>query len=524
MSYYLSLSTKLGVFGNYLEIDDYSVYAHFTDGTSGVIVVNPLSCYQAKTENSIYIYGTTCVPDCSVYNQVLINGMCTACVLPEIFNPVPKLCQNCTTISSGVNNYLNNGSVCVVSCSSQFKISDVDLICSQCIAPTFYNIETDTCVNPCPTYLVPNTTNRNCDNCNTLSLGFSYNGICNAVAGCPALYTLDNPARNGCATCLSLGLYYDGDVAMGCVATCPAYLIPNTGNGNCDNCKTISSSYSYNDACVAGAACPVLSTLINANRNGCKSCISLAKFYDEETKTCVATCPEYLIPNQITRNCDNCKLLNLGYSILTSCVSGSSCPPGLKLVNTSRNGCLACPGTQVLQSGECVNSCNPGYIEDTNRACVTCPSNLPYYLGNQCVSSCLYMGFDVATKICYNCKSVSKFWFAGQCVDSIPLGTALKVEEFAAYAICSQMDPAQYKYQGVCVKDCPINTFRFPAKLECSTSNCRDYNAFFYNGVCVNPCPVSTSVDQITNKCVSSVQIFGNFIILINKYYNIIII
>ena len=122
------------------------------------------------------------------------------------------------------------------------------------------------CVNTCPQYLIPNGANGNCDNCNTLALGFSYLGACHAGATCPDLYGLVNLSRNGCETCLSLSKFYDGEEAMGCVVTCPIYLVPNLITGNCDNCQTLMLGFSYNSACVAGAGCPLYTVLVNIVR------------------------------------------------------------------------------------------------------------------------------------------------------------------------------------------------------------------------------------------------------------------
>ena len=183
------------------------------------------------------------------------------------------------------------------------------------------------CVTTCPDYLIPNLTTGNCDNCNTLSLGFSYNGICNAVPGCPALFTLDSPSRNGCASCLFLGKFYDEEVAMGCVTTCHDYLIHNSSNGNCDNCNALSLGFSYDGTCHSLLKCPALYTLDSPARNGCATCLSIGKVYDGDVAMgCVTACPDYLIPNLTTGNCDNCNTLNLGFSYNGICNAGPSCP------------------------------------------------------------------------------------------------------------------------------------------------------------------------------------------------------
>ena len=121
------------------------------------------------------------------------------------------------------------------------------------------------------------------------------------------------------------------------------------------------------------------------------------------------------------------------------------------------------------------------------------------------------MGYDEITKECYNCKFVSEYWFQGQCVDAIPIGTALKVEEFAAYVICNQMDPPLYIYEDKCLKTCPANTRKYPQQLKCSIDNCKDYDAFIYNTLCVSNCPYGTTLNLL---CVNDVQIYSNILII----------
>ena len=330
------------------------------------------------------------------------------------------------------------------------------------------------------------------------------------VTNCPA-FLIPNGTTGICDSCYKVRKYYDAEVARACVARCPIYLIPNPTTGKCDNCKTNNLGFSYGTACVAGNSCPALSAVVDQNRNGCKSCLSQAKFYDDESQTCVDTCPEFLIRNTNTGNCDNCKTLKLGYSDSVACIAGSRCPIGLKLINSSRNGCATCPSGQVIQDGSCVDTCNLGYVPDYDKTCKKCPTEAPYFLNNACVASCGYLGYDVNTLVCYNCKIALKYWFNGQCVDSIPSATALKLTEFAAYVTCGEMSPQQYKYNGNCVADCPNGKYKFPPKAECSSSSCYDYNAFIDNNMCVTACPAKTAADPSTNQCVSGLEIYyGN--------------
>ena len=346
--------------------------------------------------------------------------VCTAtCPSYLIANATTGNCDNCKTMFTPAK--FSSSGTCVTSCPAY---SIIDLAsrngCKTCLsysAPLkFFDAESSspgTCVTSCPQYLVANTTTGACDNCKTMIVGspkFSLNGAC--VASCPNYSIIDNVNRNGCKSCLNFVpiQYFDAESTTpgACATTCPQYLVSNSVTGSCDNCKTINSlspKFFYNNACLS--ACPQYSIIDNTNRNGCKKCLEFTSpkmFYDSETNpiipTCQTKCPEYLIPNLVTGNCDNCKTLSLGFSYSEACVAGTSCPIYSEIINTNRNGYQSCLSQGKFYDGESTT---------TGKCVVKCPD---FLIPNN------------ANGNCYNCKTLNLgFSYNGACVTGINVRT-----------------------------------------------------------------------------------------------------
>ena len=174
-------------------------------------------------------------------------------------------------------------------------------------------------------------------------------------------------------------------------------MIPNIGALRCDNCKILNLGFSSNYVCNPGVGCPnntVLDTssLLYIDRNGCRTCMSINKFYDNGI--CVDQCPYY------------------------------------KIVD-SNNICNACSGSLVKQFQSCVNQCNDGFNPDSNNVCMACQNN-SYLFGDQCVNSCpnLY-GID-NNNVCSNCLLLnpSQFMYNGRCTLVMPSTTTLINSQF----------------------------------------------------------------------------------------------
>ena len=230
--------------------------------------------------------------------------------------------------------------------------------------------------------------------------------------------------------------------------TCPIYLIPNSTNGNCDNCKLLNLGFSYNDTCISGTTCPNDTVLDNISRNGCHTCKSINKYYNDGI--CVDTCPS-LKPS----NSDN---------ICTACTTDK----------------------KYLQNGVCVQICDLGSIYDSDNVCTPCASNEPYIFNNKCLSSCGYLCTD-SNKICYNAKNASpeQYWFDGKCYDKIQSNTALFNTDYNVYKKCNDLEQKQYNYLSGCVLKCPEGTLLDNSNSDClaySTSGIYLISFILYNG------------------------------------------
>jgi len=428
------------------------------------------------------------------YRDAEVALTCVAtCPTYLVPNGTTGNCDNCKTLSLG---YSSNGSCLAgATCPSNTSLVDTNRNgCSTCLAQGIYwdGEVALTCVATCPSYLIPNGTTGNCDNCKTLSLGYSNNGSCVAGAACPTNTSLVNTNRNGCSTCLAQGIYWDAEVALTCVATCPSYLVPNGTTGQCDNCKTLTLGYSYNGACVAGAGCPTTTSLVDTNRNGCVNCISQGKYFDGEvSNTCVTNCPEYLIPNGTTGNCDNCKSLSNGYSVNGACVSGSNCPDYFYLDNSNRNGCLYCKSIGKYFDGEtslCVSTC-PIYLVPniSNGNCDNCKLlNLGFSFNGACIAGSLCPNYSVLDNSsrngCHTCKSINKYYDDGVCVDTCPILKPTNSDN-----ICTNCSGTSNPYfqNGVCVHKCDIGSIYDSANV---CTPCPSNRSYIYQNLCLSGC------------------------------------
>ncbi|MCP3685853.1 MAG: hypothetical protein GY861_24655 [bacterium] len=426
--------------------DNYFLYVQFSNFDSGIIRIKDSTCLGMERDLQV----GKCFNDCPNYEEQNWTNM---------------MCRDCTTYYSGAKNFFHNG-LCKNTCSP--FAAGANNVCTgpvTCTSPNYSDPISNTCVATCPTYLIPNAGTRNCDNCKDSST-YSVNGACAVGASCPALYFLDDATRNGCKTCLANGQYYDSGTSS-CVASCSQYLIPNTTNGNCDNCKTLSSDYSYNGACVAGTACPTNTILGDASKNGCYDCKSISKYY--ESGVCHDTCPGGKTPD-------------------------------------ADNICLGCSATQYTESGKCVNQCSSGYVSNSLRQCVKCSTGLFIY-ENQCITTCPgYLGSD-QTNTCINCKSIQQYSFNNKCQDSILTKGVLVDESYNAYVSCSNAVPKQYVYKDGCVKNCPFETATRENGNECF--NWRKLGLALYKGSVVDICPQYFIPNQL-RVCVTCKEI-GKF-------------
>ncbi len=495
---------------NYECYDDCPIYEEY-DWTAGTC--RDCATYYSGGKN--YAYNHQCVSSCAPYG-VGSNNLCNVpnnCSIPLYLNPLTNACvTTCPnyTHSNNVNRwclnckdtgkYSHNGICITGGCPAGSELVDTNtngcLLCSS-VNKYFYD-ESNTCVATCPEFLIPNSATWQCDNCKN-SNWYSYNGSCSTTSSCPTGTELVDINRNGCHDCKTLGKFYDAEDTNSCVTSCPSFLVPNSSTGNCDNCKTLLLGYSVNSSCQAGNSCPPGTQLMDSNRNGCKTCQELSKYFNSETNTCVDTCPKYLILNKSLFSCDNCKTLVLGYSYQGKCYAGNSCPQWTILEDSNKNGCYDCKSinkfyensqcvdqcsfgkfpdtnnvcvgcfpTQYIQNGGCVDTCNSGQFYDNNRVCKTCGGGLVIE-ENECKSECkTHFGVDMH-KTCINCKTLDLVSYKKVCIDAIalPSNTTLILSSYNSYIDCKDAVPKKFLDEGKCLDKCPSGKATYENEFDC---------------------------------------------------------
>jgi len=381
-------------------------------------------------------------------------SVCPTYLIPNLSEP--RTCQNC----KDTNTYFYNGS-CIsgTSCPKNTILADSNRNgCIECLSPNYFDPTTNSCVGTCPIYLTPITT-----------------------------------SPRYCQNCLESNKYYDYD-SNSCVTTCPEFLIPNGTTGICDNCKD-TNKYSYNGSCYTGSNCPS-SILVNSSRNGCQEC-SEPNYYNLGTDTCVAECPEYLIPNiNSPRSCINCKdTSKLSYD--GSCVSASTCPNKSFLVDTPTNGCLICETSYYdPNSKKCVTTCPTYLVPNTNtRNCDNCKDNGKYSYNRACLAKCPDGSFidDTSKNGCKLCADQGNYFESGACVSQCTHGKAI------INNICSVCpNPNNFISDFNCVDICPIGKTYYDSFRVCSSCPSDKYN---YNNSCFNSCPTGTATYENDNNC-----------------------
>jgi len=125
---------------------------------------------------------------------------------------------------------------------------------------------------------------------------------------------------------------YYSYVTDSCVTNCPDYLVPDSTNRKCINCK-VTGMFFYNGACVA-SSCPALTVIEDSSRNGCDTCAAKSQYY--ENGVCVLNCSAGRISD----------------------------PQAI---------CIACADNQVIKDNICVSNCGDRQYYDANRICNACP-------------------------------------------------------------------------------------------------------------------------------------------------------
>ena len=343
-----------------------------------------------------------------------------------------------------------------------------DLICTECRSPKV--LINSNCADKCDNededkYVV---IDKVCVNCKEI-LKYNVEGEC--VDELPSNYIVTDSVFNyaekcndKCATCridttqctsCSTGYFeqYNSEDSLGivsCEEECGRYLVKDTVNNKCINCKDIGKYY-LNGECV----------IRDENTN--------ANYYPSQETGEV----EYNVLKECNSNC-------------ATCDEGST---------TDSQNCLSCSGTKGLLEKDCLPTCEPKRVL-INNVCQNCKelkdsNDLSMYkLNDRCITSneltsngvIIDFDFNIITQCEEPCLSCSLDADGQQVCLSCINGYYLQPDD--SYRCLSDCDEFIYT-----VKDDTTN--------KCK--NCKEYGTYFYEGACVNKEPDYTNFYEVSD-------------------------
>lgn len=139
----------------------------------------------------------------------------------------------------------------------------------------------------------------------------------------------------------------------------------------------------------------------------------------------------------------------------------------------------------------CVSECLDGFRDNGFGACIeqtqVSGCSFPYFYQDQCVSTCSAGSYpNSVNRVCEtcssNCFSCMSSAFCTSCRSGYDLNDGICI-------VGKKCTGNQYKYNGVCLNNCP------PGTIMASTGYCErrcDPNTYFYMNKCYSECPAST--------------------------------
>ncbi len=171
--------------------------------------------------------------------------------------------------------------------------------------------------------------------------------------------------------------------------------------------------------------------------NICQNIDSSKPYFNEISKVCVATCPDFTFTHAVNKICTFCKAGGK-YFLSGKCYSQSCSQMGAVLVNSLINECK-CQGLYLFPEGlvslssvatppfkTCISSClvlglhyktNDGYGNNVCAKCATLSPTHPYFdfSSQNCVEKCPHYTITNDTKkVCLTCKAIGKIFLGGK--------------------------------------------------------------------------------------------------------------
>lgn len=397
-------------------------------------------CLNCKTKLMYYIEGDS---EC-VYKEQITEGYYLAESSKNYYKKCDENCRQCETTSTNC-----------ISCKDDNPI----LYNTQCISQCplvqgvqLYNLD-NKCVENCPYYLYQNEVSLTCENCKddngkfkkrnvnqcieTPEEGYhilleAYNLYDMCYPSCSECYDItDKDNDQQCIKCKA-DYYLELSPSTNCIDDCGIYLVSDSAQRKCINCKETLNPYKYvkENNCVLSQ--PQNSLIIDIGTNtfdycykNCETCSAIS--VDENAQKCLTckastylqyksfnckeTCGDSYFQDATTRKCINCNdEQKFKYIDENECIQSR---PDNSYVIDEKFGLL----------GHCYDlcaTCDKGG-NDQEHNCKTC--NNGYYLqykGTNCVSTC-DENLVAQNGKCINCKEntdgkIYKYEFSNECI------------------------------------------------------------------------------------------------------------
>ena len=339
-----------------------------------------INCKNNKNGNTVLYYGE---PTCSPAPTA--NDPPTYVISPE-FGVIGVCDTNCNSCKLDTNDD-SYGSICV-KCESGFYMKyDTDECSSTCAigdVPDNYfgkNPQTTKC-EKCPA----NTNGKNYklengNECISLSPNDVYHVIDNEYgiivkchSNCAECAEGPTEDDNKCTKCKSK-YFKESDSSTNCVEQCNAYLVENTVEGKCENCKLSNpvEMYYYKGKCIDEQLEGTV--LVDETTNGLRDCYfgcskcTTAEF-NEDDHQCLSCKADFSAEKTSSDGIYKC-VTDCDRSVYKWYVDSENM---FYCLNEDNNN--ACPTTHPL------------LIESTNECVHTCPNNIKYNYNNNCVNAC----------------------------------------------------------------------------------------------------------------------------------------